>query len=281
MVVLLACPALANPLLGTGGAAPATGFAWLVEWQSKVNHELAEITLALQQGASLQVAGWALVLSFLYGVLHAAGPGHAKTVVASYFLTRQAKWVEGVMMALRVALVHIATSVIIVTMIYLAISPNLLNSAEGTRWVSIISYALIVMIGIYLIARALRLAPAPPHGEVCCEGAHDEKSAEKYHRKTDAIIGFAAGMIPCPGPILVMLFALAHDLIPFGILASLFMAMGMFLTIMTVALLAIAGKAGVFKAVEGPLTMRLSQGLALLGGLIITAFGALELFSLI
>ena len=63
--------------------------------QRDLHRQLATAMQAVQaEGAA---AAWALVvLSFLYGVFHAAGPGHGKVVISTYLLTQESHLRRGV-----------------------------------------------------------------------------------------------------------------------------------------------------------------------------------------
>ena len=60
----------------------------------------------------LSVAG--LVIAFLYGIFHALGPGHGKTVIVGYFLGRGGSIRRGVAMAGWIALSHVVGAVTVV-----------------------------------------------------------------------------------------------------------------------------------------------------------------------
>ncbi|MEI9985699.1 MAG: hypothetical protein WDN69_22465 [Aliidongia sp.] len=42
-----------------------------------------------------------LAIAFLWGVLHAAGPGHGKSLVAAYLVTTDARWTSGIVLGRR------------------------------------------------------------------------------------------------------------------------------------------------------------------------------------
>ena len=70
-------------------------FAKIMFWQHQLNTKLTEQVKRLKTEKPL-ASLWPLVMiSFLYGVLHAAGPGHGKVVVFSYFISRRARIKKG------------------------------------------------------------------------------------------------------------------------------------------------------------------------------------------
>ena len=60
-------------------------------------------------------AVWGLLgLSFLYGIFHAAGPGHGKAVISSYVVANEETWRRGVVLSFASALLQAFVAVAIV-----------------------------------------------------------------------------------------------------------------------------------------------------------------------
>jgi nickel/cobalt exporter len=97
-------------------------------------------------------AAWSLFgLSFLYGIFHAAGPGHGKAVISSYLVANEETWRRGVVLSFASALIQALVAVAVV-----GIAAALLNATAGTmnRAVNVIetaSYGLIILIGLRLL----------------------------------------------------------------------------------------------------------------------------------
>ena len=69
------------------------------------------IRAAKQDGTAV----WGLFgLSFLYGVFHAAGPGHGKAVISSYMVANDETWRRGVVLSFASALLQALVAVAIV-----------------------------------------------------------------------------------------------------------------------------------------------------------------------
>jgi nickel/cobalt exporter len=69
--------------------------------QRDLHRQLAAAMEAVQrQGAT--AAGALVVLSFLYGVFHAAGPGHGKVVISTYLMTQESQLRRGVVLSMLV-----------------------------------------------------------------------------------------------------------------------------------------------------------------------------------
>src|SRR5262249_58924001 len=84
--------------------------------------------------------------AFVYGIFHAAGPGHGKAVISSYLVANEETWKRGVVLSFASALLQALVAVALV-----AIAAGLLNAtaptmASAVRWIEIASYSLIILI---------------------------------------------------------------------------------------------------------------------------------------
>ena len=60
-------------------------------------------------------AGYSLMgLSFVYGIFHAAGPGHGKAVISSYLIASGETWRRGITLSLASALLQAGVAIAIV-----------------------------------------------------------------------------------------------------------------------------------------------------------------------
>ena len=83
-----------------GFAMPKTGFLGWVAAQQRDFYQA--LTAALGKLKTDNNAFWVLgALSFLYGIFHAAGPGHGKVVISSYVLANERQVRRGIAAELR------------------------------------------------------------------------------------------------------------------------------------------------------------------------------------
>ena len=89
-------------------------FSWVVDTQQTMQRELAGGVKRLKTGnpfiAAVSLAG----LSFLYGVVHALGPGHGKTVISSYVVANEETVRRGVMISFIAAAIQATTAVAVI-----------------------------------------------------------------------------------------------------------------------------------------------------------------------
>ncbi|HXT06748.1 MAG TPA: high frequency lysogenization protein HflD [Roseiarcus sp.] len=97
---------------GEGGGAYGGWTGWLLEAQSRLTHTMA---LDLHAIPHSHAAFAALIgAGFVYGVAHAAGPGHGKAVIASYMMANESALRRGIVLALLAAVLQGAVAVAIV-----------------------------------------------------------------------------------------------------------------------------------------------------------------------
>jgi len=63
---------------------------FVIGTQQKINLQISDYFDRLETGDESMFI-YILAVSFLYGLIHALGPGHGKMVIASYFLTKKYK----------------------------------------------------------------------------------------------------------------------------------------------------------------------------------------------
>jgi nickel/cobalt exporter len=162
-LVFLAGLAHAASPLGIGTAEPSyqpTGgpFAQLLVWIN--DHQQAfyrSLTGALK---AMREDPWALTsligLSFLYGVFHAAGPGHGKAVISSYLLANEIELRRGILISFVSAFLQGLVAIAVVGIAYVLLRGTAISMTDATRTLEIASYAMIVAFGIWLLARKLK-----------------------------------------------------------------------------------------------------------------------------
>src|SRR4029077_21036727 len=127
----------------------AAGFAgWLLA-QALFYRALAGLIRAAKThgSASLELMG----ISFVYGVFRAAGPGHGKAVISSYLLANEETRRRGIVLSFASALLQAVTAVAIVTIAAVMIGATAKMMGDTVRVIEVVSYALIVLVGLRLL----------------------------------------------------------------------------------------------------------------------------------
>jgi len=299
----LGLPALANPFApGTkppsekaveAAVAPAGGISgWIAETQRTVNRALNQSMADLKTGSPRAILIGA-ALCFLYGVFHAAGPGHGKVITMSYFLSRDAQAWRGVLMGTQIALTHVGGAILLAVIATVAMQGAASPSVEDLRWVKLLSYAAVIGIGLWLLQDRLRGGTGEctldhghgDHGHVHGPGCGHHHAHGHGHEKPargGLMAALVAGAVPCTGAVLVLIFCIANGMPLLGLVLVLLIGAGMAATLAAFGLvgmfarrraLAFAGGGG---AGIDPATGQVSpwrRGLDLIGPALIVAVG--------
>ncbi|NWG23919.1 MAG: nickel/cobalt transporter [Pseudorhodoplanes sp.] len=158
MMVLFAASGLDAALAQAGpfgvgrppaASAPPDGIVgWIIAKQAEFYRGLSGAVRAAKSDGS---AVWGLLtLSFLYGIFHAAGPGHGKAVISSYLVANEETWKRGIVLSFASAFLQalVAVSIVGVAAVLLGATARTMNQA--VRWIELISYGLIALIGLRL-----------------------------------------------------------------------------------------------------------------------------------
>ena len=269
--------------------APAAKPSWLrrvgvsvVMLQSRINRAINSQLMAIKAGDQPWALWGGLLIGFLYGVFHALGPGHGKTVIVGYFLGRQAHPWRGVAMASWISLSHVIGAIVIVTVVHVILSQSLASPVDEIDGLRIFSYAAILLIGIGMLVSALRGGHAHAHGDDHGHAhAHDHNAHCGHHHglpgshREQSILGFAAGFIPCSGAILILVFALTNGIILSGIAMTLAIAVGMAITLSVMGVASIVVRHQI--VLRLPRSTVASRAFSLAGPVLVTLIGTVLL----
>src|SRR5262245_15841381 len=111
-----------------------------------------------------------MLLSFGYGVFHAAGPGHGKAVISAWLLATENELRRGILIAFMSAVVQAVTAITIVSALLILVTAVGTTARDVAGFLETASYALIALMGAYLVWTAFRphqhaeaAATAPAH----------------------------------------------------------------------------------------------------------------------
>ena len=276
---------------GTGGTTGITLIdnTWLslIEFQYQVNTEIAIRMKALETGGSFTALLFALGGAFLYGMAHALGPGHGKFVIVSYFMGREVHMLRGLIMALQMAVVHVIAAVVIVWIADVVLKASLGIGLAEVPGVRAGSFLIIAVIGLYMLYQAVRisLGHTDTHQNYANHNHAHEHSHHHGHSHTTegGLVAMAVGMVPCPGAILVMLFAVANNMIYPGFMLVAAMSAGIGLTIAVLGVGTILARQLVTRIIKdsrgGLAVARFRTVTNYTGALLVTAIGTASFFA--
>lgn len=268
---------------------------WMLMQQRSLHRQLSAGMERLRSAPSAAAAGWLILVSFLYGIFHAAGPGHGKAVIATYLLTHRADLRRGILLSALSALLQGVTAIALVFG-FVTIAGRLTRDAVNqVSTLEQISFAMIAALGAWLAFRALRrlwthvrhrrIAAArtgdqAPHGEIdghaCgCHASHHIDPARLESRWTQLATIVSIGARPCAGAVVVLAVAHLLELRLAGVFAVLAMSVGTGMTVAILAIIAVYARRWAERATsENHLGWQLiGHGMTLLGGIGIFLLG--------
>jgi ABC-type nickel/cobalt efflux system permease component RcnA len=280
---------------GGGAATGLTG--WILAQQQHFDLLMRDAVRAIRADAS---AFWSLVgLAFAYGVFHAAGPGHGKAVLAAYLIANERALKRGLVMAALAALLQALVAIALVLGLTTLLGLTARHLRDAAQWVEIASYAAIALVGVALVWRKgkaflgeWRSKPQVASRFICDAG--DDPShvhgpnCGHVHMPDPALLGggsldwrgaagtvVAAGLRPCSGAILVLVFAAAQGIVLAGVAATFAMAVGTALTTGAIAAAAVYAKAQAsrFATLRTQRAARLLSGLELVAAVAVLLLG--------
>lgn len=176
------------------------------------------------------------LLSFAYGVFHASGPGHRKTVVFGLYAGRRAPVWEPALTAFLLSFLHAGAAVILML---------LFKGVEGSVGQRIDRFALYMEGFSYLLI--IFLAAAILTG-AAVEYAAFLKGRPKRARFSGYLLFLLSGLYPCPGAVLVLILSYTLGIPAYGLFAVAAMSLGMALPVAAAGYLAWFGREGIFLA---------------------------------
>ena len=252
--------------------------SWVYQQQAVFYKKLTGIVKQAKDDGS---AVWALIgLSFLYGIFHAAGPGHGKVVISSYVLANEQTVRRGVAISFLSAFLQGVVAVALIGSAVFFFKLTSFALTEASQWFERASYALIAALGIFLLWQKgvkpyLKRTPVLVHEAGC---AHEPSHSHNHHhdhnhnhnhshshsheadcgcsghapdpsnltqpltlRSAWAAI-LSVGLRPCSGALIVLVFSAAQGLFLVGVVSTFAMALGTAITISTLATIAIGAK---------------------------------------
>jgi len=126
-----------------------------IVWQREVNQQMSTLLKAVAENPT-QAGGSLLMFSFIYGVLHALGPGHGKVVIATWLATHPSRLKSSIGLTLASSLLQgmVAIGLVVVVLSVLQLPARQLHLSGF--WLEKASYALVGVLGMILCWRALK-----------------------------------------------------------------------------------------------------------------------------
>src|SRR6185436_8076615 len=201
-----------------------------------------------------------LLVAAFWGAAHALTPGHGKALVAGYLVGTRGRPRHAFALGATVTVTHTA-GVFGLGLVTLGLS-TVIVPEQLYPWLTLVSGVLVVGVGTGVLVRRARNAHGhhDPQGDIGVRGILG--------------IGAAAGLLPCPSALVVLLSAIALHRLAFGLALIVAFSVGLAATITAIGLVAVLARRAFGRArLDGPLIRALpalSAAVIVAVGLVIT-----------
>jgi nickel/cobalt exporter len=261
--------------LAAGAAAPPSLGAAPV-----ASHAPGGFESLIEQGElSAGVLLFSLAIAAFWGAAHALTPGHGKAMVAAYLVGTGGSPRDAFLLGGTVTVAHTA-GVFALGFVTLALSA-LVVPERLYPWLTLFSGLLVVLVGVSVLRQRLRARHGHGHGHRHDRGHRQHDHGGHDHHHDDALtskgilgVGVAAGLLPCPSALVVLLSAIALHRVTLGLALIVAFSIGLAATITAIGLVAVLARRAFGRlSFDGPLVRALpaaSAALILAVGLVIT-----------
>jgi ABC-type nickel/cobalt efflux system permease component RcnA len=260
----------------------APGVAPAIADAAAPTHSSGGFEALIEQGdLSLGVLLLSFMIAAFWGAAHALTPGHGKALVAAYLVGTRGTPRHAFMLGGTVTVAHTA-GVFALGLVTLGLSQFILPE-QLYPWLTLVSGLLVVGVGAAVLRQRLRSRRGGHHHQHHADDHHHDHHHDHHgHEHDDALtskgilgVGVAAGLLPCPSALVVLLSAIALHRVGLGLALILAFSVGLAATITGIGLVAVYARRAFGRlSLNGPVVRLLpavSAALILAVGLVITA----------
>jgi ABC-type nickel/cobalt efflux system permease component RcnA len=248
-------------VLGSGAGIPPR-----IDGRAAAQHRGGGFEALIGRGdLSLGIVLLSLLIAAFWGAAHALTPGHGKAIVAGYLIGTKGRPVDAVLLGAVVTVTHTA-GVFALGFVTLLLSQFIVPETLYP-WLTLASGVLVVAVGASVLVGRLR---GREHGHSHGPGGHHHHDHEHHHddgrvdRRGILGVGQAAGLLPCPSALVVLLSAIALHRVGFGLALIVAFSLGLAATITAIGLVAVLAKRAFGRmSLNGPLIRLLPAASAL------------------
>jgi nickel/cobalt transporter (NicO) family protein len=220
-----------------------------IETRTAPSHASGGFDSLIRRGnLSLGVILGSLLIAAFWGSVHALTPGHGKALVAGYLVGTKGRPRHALLLGATVTVTHTA-GVFALGLVTLLLSQFIVPD-QLYPWLTLVSGLLVVAVGASVLRQRLRLRHADAshlghvhHGEGHHHHHHHHHASEESLTSRGILgVGVAAGILPCPSALVVLLSAIALHRIGFGFALIAAFSLGLAATITGIGLVAVLAR---------------------------------------
>lgn len=125
------------------------------QWQKQLHQTMAQLLQQVENDPA-RAGGLLIAFSFIYGVLHSAGPGHGKIVISTYLATHPTRLRTSLMLTLLSSLAQGVVAILLVAVSLGVLSLSSRQLQYSNVWLEKASYVLVIVLGLILCYRAIK-----------------------------------------------------------------------------------------------------------------------------
>ncbi|HHD75954.1 MAG TPA: DUF1007 family protein, partial [Campylobacterales bacterium] len=125
---------------------------WLSEQLNNTKEQLVTLLEEIKTNQNPMAYVWLLLFSLLYGIIHAIGPGHGKSLVAAYFLGNNRSVAKAFWVSALIGVVHTFSAFILTFTIFYILNAYMDEHFYEVEHITLqISAVIIILIALYLL----------------------------------------------------------------------------------------------------------------------------------
>jgi nickel/cobalt transporter (NicO) family protein len=254
--------------LGSEDAPPPT-----IDRLAAPRHTGGGLERLIEQGdLSAGVLLLSLLIAAFWGAAHALTPGHGKAMVAAYLVGTKGRPRDAFLLGGTVTIAHTA-GVFALGFVTLGLSAFVVPE-QLYAWLTLASGVLVVAVGASVLRQRLKSRTSHHRHHHHDHGDHDHDHDDALTPRGILGVGIAAGLLPCPSALVVLLSAIALHRIGLGLALIVAFSLGLATTITAIGLVAVLARRTFGRlSLNGPFVGALpavSAALILAVGLVIT-----------
>ena len=208
--------------------------------QRDLRKNIVKSTKALNKEVSPRHLMIVLLFSFMFGIIHSIGPGHAKSIIFSYFLTMDARIKDGIILGVLVAIVHGISGFLAAVIVIFSVNRLIHGVFPGFNTATIMPFVsgffVIGIGGYFFIKTCFDLNQSS-------KSINQRKEVQETHSFINVLYAaLGIGIIPCAGTVILVSFFLAIKRIDLGIASAISMTAGMAIIIILSGIFSIVSK---------------------------------------
>lgn len=187
-----------------------------------------------------------MLISFIYGFLHAAGPGHGKLLTTSYFAANGGSYLKAVVLSLKIGIFHVIGALILVQVSFILIKSFVTKMvSQVANLTTKASAIVIILIALFMLFKKLKSLIKKPHKFKIIDKRSSKifsfkSNSHDLHSKTclacsaknptnfaEWLVVFSAAMVPCPGTVIVFILAFSIGSYAVAFLSASMIGLGM------------------------------------------------------